>query len=153
MIEHTLSLLDSPASLEAYLVKEGRCHLGLDGIQSQYFNVIGPLLFSAIAPYILVSIREYLIKVSGYIKFQLLKRNGFTSSFSSFDAPCGPSMMKQPGTLHGKFSIDFKSYPKSVVFTVLNWLCIGQGTVGTAVESSPKRKSWLVLLWQTFRLD
>ena len=64
MIEHTLSLLDSPASLEAYLVKEGRCHLGLEGIQSQYFNVIGPLLFSAIAPYILVSITEYLIRVS-----------------------------------------------------------------------------------------
>ena len=62
MIEHTLSLLDSPASLEAYLVKEGRCHLGLEGIQSQYFNVIGPLLFSAIAPYILVSIKEYLIR-------------------------------------------------------------------------------------------
>jgi hypothetical protein len=25
-------------------------------------------------------------------------------------------------------------------------------TVGPAVEPSPKRKSWLVLLWQTFRL-
>ena len=71
MIEHTLSLLDSPASLEAYLVKEGRCRLGLEGIQSQYFNVIGPLLFSAIAPYILVSITEYLF----------LQRNGFTSVF------------------------------------------------------------------------
>ena len=81
MIEHTLSLLDSPASLEAYLVKEGRCRLGLEGIQSQYFNVIGPLLFSAIAPYILVSITEYSIRVSGFTKFQFLQRNGFTSFF------------------------------------------------------------------------
>ena len=28
---------------------------------------------------------------------------------------------------------------------------MGLNTVGHAVANSPKRKSWLVLLWQTFR--
>ena len=54
VIEYTHSMLDSPTSLEAYLVKEGRIHARSQGIQKQYLDFIGPLLYSAIAPYIRV---------------------------------------------------------------------------------------------------
>ena len=56
VIEEALLLLDNPASLEAYLIQEGQIYSqGLEGIQKQYLDVMGPVLFSALSPFIHVS--------------------------------------------------------------------------------------------------